>query len=208
LPHQRELTYLGDDRLLVALLRTYFPELETVWYPDLASVSWDNWNRIVIIDAGPDSYEMLLGLREISAGTPAILLVGPEDYQLTHASVAYHGGAEAVFCKPICRPNLLIECIVDCNRRLDHWQTHFDQSDITPDNAQRYLATARAEEHQQKQRRMIDELCLRVIGRQLSPGHSPHSPHPAGSETAHARVADAGSGPRQPLHDPDATRYA
>jgi len=188
LPHKRELTYLGDDRLLVALLRTFFPELETVWYPDLSSVPWDNWNRIVMLDAGPDSLEMLLALREISAGTPVILLVGPEEYQLTHASVAYHGGAEAVFCKPISRPNLLIECLADCSRRLDHWKAHLDQSNITPASARQWLAAARAEEVQQEQIRMIDELCLRVIGRQLSPKEHSRSHRLPGS--APASMAD------------------
>lgn len=164
---QRELAYLGEDRLLLAFLRAYFPNLDTTWYPDLPSGSWERWDRIVVIDAGPESVEMLLALREINAGVPAIVLVGREHLHLTQACTAYRGGAEAVFCKPLCRPKELVKCVIDCDRRLDHWKTHLLQSSpgIPTDHASPSDGTA--EDHHLNQMRMIDELCMRIIGRQL-----------------------------------------
>lgn len=196
MPQQRELTYLGDDRLLVALLHAYVPKLHTIWYPELAAVPWDNWDRIVIIDTGPESFEMLLALREISAGTPAILLVGPEEYRPTQASVAYHGGAEAVFRKPICRPSQLIACLEDCDRRLDHWKSHLDRNNISPENAEAYLAAARAQEHRPEPTQMIDDLCLRVIGRQLMTMDSGHEKRQPGTTPSRTLYSDQQSGTR------------
>ena len=200
MPHQRELTYLGDDRLLVALLRAYFPKLKTVWYPELATVPWDHWDRMVMIDAGAESFEMLLALREISAGTPAILLVGPEEYRLTQASVAYHGGAEAVFCKPICRPNQLIACLADCDRRLDHWKTHLGRSNMSAAGAERPLAAARLQEHHQEQLQTIDDLCLRVIGRQLTTTDTARDKRPGGTTQSKVRSTNHNAGTQPARH--------
>lgn len=169
--HHREIAYLGEDRLLMAFLRAHFPDLDTTWYPDLPTVPWDHWDRIVVIDAGPESFDLLLDLRQIHVGVPAILLVGRENFRLTLACAANRGGAEAVFCKPLCRPSELVRCVADCNHRLDHWKTHLIQPDPRPDrrDGETPPHRANAEEEHPQPLRTIDELCLRVIGRRLTP---------------------------------------
>jgi FixJ family two-component response regulator len=52
---------------------------------------------------------------------PVILLADHDDLPITQISNAFYDGAELMLHKPLANPAVLIDCIRDCCRRLDHW---------------------------------------------------------------------------------------
>ncbi len=118
----RQLIYIGSDNLQFAFLQSQFPDLPVIWFGDLPEdFSLENWNRVIVLDAGPRGSDLLIKLKRSNAGIPVILLVGPNDLPLTQISGAFSDGAELMLHKPLPNPAVLVECIRDCCRRLDHW---------------------------------------------------------------------------------------
>ncbi len=120
----RSLVYFGHDGLHFAFLQSHFPEIATVWHTELLpDFALENWNRIHVIDMGARGRDLLLQLKQANAGLPAILFMGRDDFPLAQITGSFVDGAEAMFSIPLHRPADLIDCIRDCCKRLDQWQS-------------------------------------------------------------------------------------
>jgi FixJ family two-component response regulator len=127
MPSHKTIQYIGSDNDMFSKLISLFVPLGydvQQWAEEIEGESWEDWYRVVLLDAdvaGREGLGLLRTIKDRHAGIPVLVLARGEHCSLTQVALARLNGAEALLFKGQENSNELISVVAASFRRLDRW---------------------------------------------------------------------------------------